>query len=197
MDPNISLRLADKRDAEGALEIYTPYILNTPITFETKVPTLSAMAYRIGQVIQVAPWLVCENTEGICGFAYAAPHRVRTAYRWSREVSVYVKESYQRQGLARALYAAILEIIMFQGYTNALAGITLPNPGSVAFHESFGFNSVGVYHSVGFKFGEWHDVGWWELNLNPTGAKPGEIASLSSVVECGKLEEVLDGACFR
>ena len=61
---------------------------------------------------------------------------------------------------------------MRQGYVNAYAGITLPNAKSVGLHESLGFSPVGVYRHVGYKLGEWHDVGWWHLALRPLPATP-------------------------
>jgi len=77
--------------------------------------------------------------------------------------------------VGKALYATLLHLLKAQGAKNALAGITLPNPRSVAFHESFGFRPVGVYHTVGYKLNRWHDVGWWELRLDPSPAPPGEV----------------------
>jgi phosphinothricin acetyltransferase len=80
-------------------------------------------------------------------------------------------------------------ILRLQGYTNILAGITLPNPGSVAFHENFGFKKIGEYHRVGYKFGKWRDTGWWEMALKEPGYVPGEILSLQEVMNSpeGKL----------
>ena len=106
------------------------------------------------------------------GYAYASRHRDRAAYQWSIDVSVYVRADAHRRGIGRALYAALLRIVVAQGFYNAYAGITLPNPASVGLHESFGFRPVGMYRRVGHKLGAWHDVGWWALDLQPRPASP-------------------------
>ena len=77
-----------------------------------------------------------------------------------------------RRGIGRALYTALLRIVIAQGFYRAYAGITLPNPSSVGLHEAMGFQPVGVYRAVGFKLGAWHDVGWWDLTLQPVTAAP-------------------------
>jgi phosphinothricin acetyltransferase len=111
------------------------------------------------------PWLVAERDGGVTGYAYASPHRARAAYRWGADVSVYLDERERGRGSGRALYGALLPVLRDLGYTGAYAGITLPNPASVALHESMGFSLVGVYRRVGYKLGGWHDVGWWQLVL--------------------------------
>ena len=108
------------------------------------------------------------------GDAYASQHRVRRAYQWSVDVAVYVAPNHQRGGIARGLYCRLFELLRQQGYYNAYAGIALPNPASVGFHESMGFRPVGVYEQVGFKAGKWVDVGWWQLELQAKPAEPGE-----------------------
>ena len=80
-------------------------------------------------------------------------------------MTVYVAEEARRSGAGRALYAALLTAAKEKGLHRAYAGIALPNPGSVALHEVCGFHHIGTYHEVGFKFGKWHDVGWWECDL--------------------------------
>jgi L-amino acid N-acyltransferase YncA len=99
---------------------------------------------------------------------------VRRAYRWSLEVSVYLPESEQRRGTGRALYAELFDVVRSLGYVRALAGITLPNAASVGLHESMGFEPIGTFTGVGFKFGRWHDVGWWQLTLGDPPDPPSE-----------------------
>ena len=99
-------------------------------------------------------------------------HRSRIGYQWSVETSVYVHGDFQRRGVGRALYRSLLAILAAQGHFNAYTGITLPNPASVALHESVGFRPLTVYRHVGFKLGEWQDVGWWHAELQPYAASP-------------------------
>ncbi|HTI35288.1 MAG TPA: GNAT family N-acetyltransferase, partial [Miltoncostaea sp.] len=96
------------------------------------------------------------------------------AYRWAAETAVYVDPGHHRRGVGRRLYAALLAQLREQGVRTACAGITLPNPGSVALHESMGFAPVGVFRRVGWKHGAWHDVGWWQIDLGGADGTPPE-----------------------
>jgi phosphinothricin acetyltransferase len=164
-------RLATPVDAEQVLAIYAPYCL-TPTSFESGPPTVDEMRQRITKLAAAYPWLVCEDSGEVTGYVYACPHRERASYRWSVDTSVYVRTQRQRRGLGRALYTALLDVLRLQGYVNAYAGVTLPNPSSVGLHEAMGFRPVGVYHQVGFKRGAWHDVGWFEKLLQPRPSQP-------------------------
>ncbi|HKH44069.1 MAG TPA: arsinothricin resistance N-acetyltransferase ArsN1 family B [Thermoanaerobaculia bacterium] len=163
------LRLAEPADAAGILAIYAPIVRETAISFELEPPSEEEMRRRIETTLERRPWLVCAAGGAVAGYAYAAAHRERPAYQWSVETSVYVHPDHQRRGVARGLYAALLAALRAQGFANALAGIALPNPASVGFHEACGFQWIGVYHSVGHKIGAWHDVAWLELRLREAG----------------------------
>ena len=167
-----NIRLATAADAEGALEIYAPIVSDTAISFELVPPSVEEMGERIETTVANLPWLVAEVEQNIVGYAYASRHRERAAYQWSVDVSVYVNENARRQGVARALYRALLDILTELGYCTAFAGIALPNDASVGFHEAIGFRPVGVYRSVGYKLGTWHDVGWWQRALREYPSNP-------------------------
>jgi phosphinothricin acetyltransferase len=123
----------------------------------------------VATTLRTHPFLVAERDRAVVGYAYAAAHNDRAAYRWAADVSVYIAASAKRQGIGRALYTKLLQMLRAQGLVVACAGITLPNDASVALHEAFGFEPVGVYRGIGFKLGEWHDVGYWQLELVPRG----------------------------
>jgi len=111
-------------------------------------------------------WLVAEDDDGqVVGYAYGGPHRDRAAYNSTVEVSAYIDRNLHRTGLGRRLYTALFERLREGGYRLLVAGITLPNEASVGIHEALGFEPVGVYKNIGFKNGEWWDVGWWQLDL--------------------------------
>jgi phosphinothricin acetyltransferase len=169
-DNNRTIRLATEDDAEPVQAIYAPFCRDTPISFETRVPTALEMRQRIVKTLESLPWLVCAEESLILGYAYASRHRERAAYAWAVDVSVYIREGLRRQGLGRALYTSLFGLLRLQGFYHALAGATLPNPGSVGLHEAMGFQSVGVYRHIGFKCGTWHDVAWWQLALREPGA---------------------------
>lgn len=166
------IRVAQPSDAAALLAIYAPYIEQTAISFETVVPEVSAYAERMAGILPALPWLVAVSQGQPVGFAYAAPHHARAAYQWSVDVSVYLAPQAQGQGLGKRLYQRLFQILRALGYYNVYAGIALPNPGSVGLHQALGFEPVGIYRQVGYKFGAWHDVGWWQLSLQPHKTKP-------------------------
>ena len=177
------IRLAAPDDTEQILAIYSPYVRDTSISFELIVPTVAEMRSKITEVSQRYPWLVSEASEGITGYAYASRHRERAAYQWSVDVSVYIQSEHHGMGLGTRLYDALFKILVDQGYHNAYAGITLPNPASVALHEKMGFTSIGIYRGVGYKLNAWHDVGWWHLKLADTNVPPTPPKSIASLLK--------------
>jgi len=185
------IRLAAGDDAEQVLAIYAPFCRNTPVSFETQPPTLDEMRRRIAKTLKRFPWLVVEEDGQVLGYAYASAHRERAAYGWSVDVSVYVREGLRRRGLGRALYTSLFAILKLQGFYNALAGTTLPNPGSVGLHQAMGFQPVGVYRNIGFKCGAWHDVGWWQLALREPGSEPVPPLDLDSIRDSREWDDAL------
>jgi L-amino acid N-acyltransferase YncA len=159
------LRMATESDGAQVAAIYAPVVRETAISFEIDPPGETEMRQRIASTLKQFPWLVCESAGEVWGYVYASPHRTRAAYQWSVDVTAYVHPAHRRKGVGRALYTALLGVLPLQGYYNAYAGITLPNPSSVGLHEAMGFEPVGVYRKVGYKLGRWHDVGWWSLAL--------------------------------
>ena len=177
----VQIRLAGDSDAEAIAAIYRPIVETTSISFETEAPDGGEMRRRLAETLPAYPWLVCEIDGEVAGYAYATKHRVRAAYRWSVDTSVYVAGARRRGGVGRGLYRSLFAILAAQGFVNAFAGIALPNPGSVALHEGVGFEPLGTYRRVGFKFGEWRDVGWWQLALKAHEASPDAPLDLGAV----------------
>jgi phosphinothricin acetyltransferase len=168
----MTIRLAGPDDGETVAAIYEPHVRAAATSFELEPPTAGVMRARIAAYLEHAPWLVCERGGQVAGYAYASKHRERLAYQWDVEVSVYVHEQARRLGVGRGLYASLFKLLVLQGFCNAYAGITLPNRESVALHESMGFTHVGVYSGAGYKLGAWHDVGWWQIALQPRADNP-------------------------
>jgi phosphinothricin acetyltransferase len=173
------IRLAGPGDAAQVAAIYAPHVTGASTSFEYVPPDAAEMASRIASTLAYAPYLVLETGGEVRGFAYASKHRERAAYQWSVDVSVYVRQDAQRRGVGRALYESLFALLRLQGFYAAHAGITLPNPASVGLHEALGFRPVGVYRSVGFKRGAWHDVGWWQLPLRERAGTPDPPRSLA------------------
>ncbi len=166
------IRSATVQDAADIVTIYAPIVRHTAISFELEPPTVQVMQQRIADTLRRLPWLVYERQGKVLGYVYASTHRARAAYQWSVDVSVYIHADSRRSGAGRALYTSLFRLLARQGFYNAYAGITLPNPASVSLHETLGFEAIGVYHSVGYKLGVWHDVGWWQLRLQTNEQTP-------------------------
>jgi phosphinothricin acetyltransferase len=177
----ITIRFAKPDDAAGVLAIYGPYCDSTTVSFEIAAPTIAQMSQRIERIMAQHPWLIAENDGEVAGYVYASQHRERAAYRWMVDVAVYISPAYRRRNLGKALYTALFEVLRTQGYFKAFAGITLPNAASVRLHESVGFRPIAVYEGVGFKMGQWLDVGWWQLDLQPEIDNPPEPRPLAEV----------------
>lgn len=182
------VRCAVDKDASAVRAIYAPIVNDTAISFEYEAPTVQQMRQRIAEIIQNYPFLVFERDGKVLGYAYATAHRKREAYRWAVEVSVFVDHRHRRSGIGRALYTALLAILRLQGFCQAFAIITLPNPPSVAFHERLGFSKVAAFRNIGYKLGFWRDTGWWRLELRARPGRPAPprpFAELAGTAELG------------
>jgi phosphinothricin acetyltransferase len=176
-----TIRLAREDDAGDLGEIYAPYVRDSAVSFERAPPDADAFADRIRETLPAHPWLVCEHDGTAAGYAYAGPHRRREAYRWSVESSVYVRDRHHRSGVATGLYESLFALLELQGYCNVYAGTTLPNPPSVGFHRTMGFEPVGVYPAVGYTDGGWHDVQWFSRPIRPRPDDPAPPTPLDAL----------------
>ncbi|MGH2916801.1 MAG: GNAT family N-acetyltransferase [Solirubrobacteraceae bacterium] len=176
----VLIRHADPdRDAAACAAIYAPAVTAGVASLEERAPEPHELALRIRHISRDYPWLVAEIDGAVAGYAYAARHRERAGYRWSADVTVYVDGAHHRRGIGRALYERLFELLVLQGVWTVCAGIGLPNPSSVGLHESLGFEPVGVYRDIAFKFGRWQSVGWWQKSLRPRAqdAAPPELGA--------------------
>lgn len=181
MDSDPTIRRATVTDAEAIAAIYAPHCETSAVSFETVAPSADEMARRISRVGAERPWLVLDEGGSVAGYAYAGPHHERAAYGWAVSTSVYVSADHRRRGAGRALYAALFDMLRCLGYFRATAGITLPNAASVGLHAAFGFTLVGVYRDIGYKFGTWHDVAWYEAEIQPLTADPSVPLPISTL----------------
>ncbi len=192
MDPAAAtLRLATPDDGAACAAIYRPYVETTAVSFEQASPDAAEMAARIARTIERTPWLVAELGGAIRAYAYASRHRERAAYDWTAETTVYVDEALTGRGLGRAAMTALLAILRIQGFHLAVAGVTLPNPGSVALHGSLGFTRIGEFEAIGYKQGRWHGVEWYGLELGPREPGPTPIRPLPEIQATDGIRAVL------
>lgn len=159
----MNIRNVDLTDAAQIAEIYNYYIKNTHQTFETEVLTADEMRDRIEEIRETYPYLVAEEDGEIYGYAYATQFKMRQAYEFSAEVSIYVKADAKQKGIGTMIYDKLFEELKETDIHAIIAGISLPNDGSVRFHEKLGFTKVAHFREVGYKLGRWVDVGYWEM----------------------------------
>lgn len=159
----MNIRNVTPEDASQVAEIYNYYIKNTHQTFETELISAEEMRARIAKVSANYPYVVAEEDGIIYGYAKANQFRMRRAYAYSAEVSVYVRSDAKQKGIGTLLYEKLFEELRQTDIHAIIAGISLPNDGSVRFHEKLGFEKVAHFREVGYKLGRWVDVGYWEL----------------------------------
>jgi L-amino acid N-acyltransferase YncA len=161
------IRPANGADAERICAIYNHYIAATTISFEEQAVTAADMAQRIADVNAAKlPWLVMLDGDTLIGYAYATKWRVRAAYRFAVETSVYLDPQHAGKGAGTSLYEALLAELRQRELHLAIGGIAQPNEASVRLHERLGFKKVAHFEEVGLKFGRWIDVGYWQLKLS-------------------------------
>lgn len=160
------IRPATACDAPQVADIYNHYVRDTVITFEEEAVSPKEMASRIeDNLASRLPWLVAEDAGAIIGYAYASKWKGRCAYRYSVESTVYLRSSSKSRGWGSRLYEALFAELEGRSIHSVISGIALPNEASIALHEKFGMEKVAHFREVGFKFGRWIDVGYWQRTL--------------------------------
>lgn len=170
------VRRATLDDALACQAIYAPYVRDSVISLEMDPPSVPELRERMERSLETHDWVVLEDSSTIRGYAYGSSYRSRAAYRWACEVSVYVETGTRRTGAGRILYEALFPRLVDRGYLTALAGMTLPNAASEGLHRSLGFDEVGTWSRIGWKFGAWHDVLWMQRRLAEGSEPPAEIS---------------------
>lgn len=165
------IRPAGPEDSAAICTIYNYYVENTIISFEERPLQTCEMEERVRKISAVYPYLVLEEDTGqpssgeISGYAYVNRWRERSAYRYAAELSIYLKNGLEGRGMGRRLLVKLLDEVGKTDIHVLVAGIVLPNDRSIALHEKAGFRKVAHFEKIGYKFNEWHDVGYWELLL--------------------------------
>ncbi|KRK63908.1 hypothetical protein FC72_GL001039 [Companilactobacillus tucceti DSM 20183] len=170
----MEIRQATIKDTKAILKIYTPYVLNTAITFDDKVPSEKDFQNQIVDILKDYPYLVAEKDGKIIGYTYAHYYSQRAAYKWTAEVSIYVDENARGLGVGHKLYSALEKILIQQNVVNLGACVTADNSGSVSFHEKLGYKTSGILKHFGYKLGKWHDIIWMQKKIGDT-FEPGEF----------------------
>nr|WP_320118384.1 arsinothricin resistance N-acetyltransferase ArsN1 family B [uncultured Marinifilum sp.] len=159
------IRPVKPSDAKEISDIYNYYISDTCVTFEEEEISVNEMEMRIHDICLKYPWLVYLHEGNIIGYAYAGEWKKRYSYRFSVETTVYLHPDFGGMGIGALLYKELIDELKNTDFHAAIGCITIPNKASVALHEKFGFKKIGEFNEVGFKFGKWLNIGYWELLL--------------------------------
>ncbi len=176
----MNIRIATIEDSGAIRAVYAPYI-DTPVTFETALPTIEEFEGRVAGILPEYPYLVCEKDGRIIGYAYACRHRERAAYRWNAEMSVYLDGAFVAKGLGRRLYGALIDLLRLQGIRSVYANVTLPNAPSERLHLGMGFTRLGTYPQTGYKGGRWHDVACFQKDILPHLPDPEPVTAFRQI----------------
>jgi phosphinothricin acetyltransferase len=193
----VVVRFAGISDAAAIQAIYAPFCESTIVSFEFFPPTVVEIAQRVERISARFPWLIAEIGGQVAGYAYASAHAERAAYQWAVDVSVYLDSDHRGHGLGRILYETLFAILVRQGFFKVYGGISMPNPASVALHQATGFDLVGIYRRVGHKFGSWHDVSWWQRDLQAEVADPPPPRSIGDIRDSPEVRAILSDAADR
>ena len=184
------IRIATTEDAEELVRIYQEYVLHTAITTEYEVPALPVFRERIRRTLERYPYLVSVHEGRICGYTYAGPFRVRPAYGWAVETSIYVDRQAQKHGIGKELYRALERALQLQNILNMNACIGYPDAedeyltkNSFCFHEHMGFQQAAKFHKVVYKFRRWYGIVWMEKFIGMHTAEPLPVRPFPEVAE--------------
>ena len=162
-----SVRPGEAGDLEQINTLYNHYVATSPATFDIEPITMEARREWFTHYAATGRYRLFVAVEGprLAGYATSSPLRARAAYQTSIETTAYVAPDDIGRGIGSALYTALFDAIAGEDLHRAYAGITQPNPASVALHERFGFVRAGLYTEQGRKFDRYWDVAWYEKPL--------------------------------
>ncbi|MGB1269434.1 MAG: GNAT family N-acetyltransferase [Flavobacteriaceae bacterium] len=152
-------------DAKAITDIHNYYILHSIANLEEHCTPVSVIEDRIKTTTTDFPWLVYEHHNDVIGYAYANVWKPRSGYRQTAETTVYLKHNIPQRGIGTALYEELIKQLKDLSFKELIGGISLPHPQSVGLHEKMGYKKVAHFSNVGYKFGQWVDVGYWQLSL--------------------------------
>ncbi|WP_075980040.1 GNAT family N-acetyltransferase [Bacillus massilinigeriensis] len=161
----ITIREAIDDDLPEMLEIYNDAIANLTATFDLEKQTLEQRKVWFAEHGGQYPLIVAEEDGQIAGYCCLSPYNKKRAYSKTTELSVYLSEKFRGKGIGTALMREIIVRARELGFHTIISLITSGNDGSIKIHENLGFTYVGTIKEVGFKFGKWQDVSYYQLML--------------------------------
>lgn len=173
-------RFVEPGDTKAILDIYAQYI-DTTITFEYDLPSVSDFDGRIKEFSKDYPYIVAILDNKIVGYAYAHKHKERAAYQWNVEFSIYLDKQIVTKGIGTKMYDILFDIVKLQGIKNVYALVTNPNIPSEKFHYKMGFELLALHKNDGFKNGQWKDVMEFRKNIAAYEDNPAPIKYINQL----------------
>lgn len=163
----IDIRAPLVEDLASIARISNSASRHTVANFRTAPDTLDYWQDQWRDRCDKYPWLVAVQGRAVAGYAMAIPFMARCGLNAVAEVSVYVDPPQHGAGVGSALYQTLLLMLRANGFRSVVAAIAIPNPASERLHSKFGFRKAGTLVSIGRILGEWHDLSYWQLMLEP------------------------------
>jgi len=139
--------------------IYSHYVYNSTVTFDLEAPSEAKMAEKFGHMVDEGhPVIVAEVDGAVRGYAYASTFRPRPAYRFTCEDTVYLAPDAIGQGLGSRLMGELITQSQAVGFKQMIGIITGGTEASIALHRKFGFEILGEFPQLGYKFDQWLDI---------------------------------------
>lgn len=184
------IRVVKPSDAGQLLEIYTPYVTDSAVSFEYAVPSEAEFIRRISLTLSTYPYIVAEENGIILGYAYAGTFHAREAYLHCVETSIYVRNGYHSKGIGKALYSKLEELLLKQNVFILYACISKTDDAhdmhltdaSIRFHEKVGYHLTGLHSNCGYKFNKWYSIVWMEKLLCELPSSPESFIPFSSIL---------------
>ena len=164
MEPG-TIRVAVAADRAAIDAIYAHYVRTSTCTYQEEAESDAARLAWFEAHGERHPLTVLERDGEILGWAALSSWKDRSAYRFTCELSVYLRHDVHGQGLGRRLLADLIERATALGYHVLIGGISADQTASIRLHERLGFTRVAHFHETGRKFGCWLDVVYYELRL--------------------------------
>lgn len=162
----LTIREANIDDLPEMLDIYNDAILHLTATFDMEEQSIGERRKWFEQHGGRNPLIVAQKDGAVAGYASLSPFRDKEAYKDTTEISIYISKDYRGFGIGKTLMEEILRLAAELNYHVIIAGITTGNEGSVRLHEKYGFEFIGRFKEVGFKFGEWQSVDFYQLTIS-------------------------------
>jgi len=159
------IRAVQVKDSAAICRIYNHYVVSSSASFEEQPVSEATMAQRIEELSARFPWLVYQQEGEVVAYAYLSAWKPRSAYRFSAESSIYLAAHVRSKGLGKQLYQQLLKQADDYPIATILAGVSLPNEASEGLHQSLGFHKVAELEKVGYKFGRWISVAYWQRHI--------------------------------